>query len=136
MEDDSTADFIIRCESKAFNVHKNFFCASSPVFRAAIESDIVEIYIREVDVKTVLEMIYYVYTGDFTGADLNVQSVAWVADKYNLPGMMDLLCFRMTGDVEDEKIADMLIAAGKTLNFLPSILIMFFFLQADTSPTS
>ena len=27
MEDDSTADFIIRCKSKAFNVHKNFFCA-------------------------------------------------------------------------------------------------------------
>ena len=28
MEDDSTADFIIRCNGKAFNVHKNFFCAS------------------------------------------------------------------------------------------------------------
>ena len=27
MEDDSTADFIIRCKSKAFHVHKNFFCA-------------------------------------------------------------------------------------------------------------
>ena len=27
MEDDSTADFIIRCKSKAFHVHKTFFCA-------------------------------------------------------------------------------------------------------------
>ena len=27
MEDDSTADFTIRCKSKAFKVHKNFFCA-------------------------------------------------------------------------------------------------------------
>ena len=81
----------------------------------------IQIYIEEVDVKTVLEMIHYVYTGDFTGADLNVQSVAWVADKYNLPGMMDLLCFRMTGDVEDENIADMLIAAGKNLNFFRAI---------------
>ena len=57
------------------------------------------------------EMIHYVYTGKFTGADLNVQMVAWVANKYDLPGMMDLLCFKMN-DVEDENIADMLIAAG------------------------
>ena len=27
MEDDSTADFIIRCKSKTFHVHKTFFCA-------------------------------------------------------------------------------------------------------------
>ena len=37
--------------------------------------------------------------------------VALVADKYDIPGMMDLLCFQMK-DVEDENIADMLIAAG------------------------
>ena len=72
------------------------------------------------DEKTVQEMIHYIYTGEFTGKDLNVQSVAWVADKYDLPGMMDLLCFRMIEDVEEEYIADMLIAAGKqnTMVFL------------------
>ena len=62
------------------------------------------------------EMIHYVYTGELTGSDLNVQMVAWVADKYDLPGMMDLVCFRMKEDefIEPENIADMLIAAGKT----------------------
>ena len=60
-------------------------------------------------------MIHYVYSGDFTGAALNVQMVAWLADKYDIPGMMDLLCSRMEGedDVGPEMIADMLIAAGK-----------------------
>ena len=125
MQDESTTDMKISCgekdNKKIFNVHKSFFCAISPVFRAAIESDMIEgrtkeIYIEEVDEKTVEELINYIYTGDFTGEDLNVQMVAWLADKYDLPGMMDLLCFRMNEDVEDENIADMLIAAGKHIN--------------------
>ena len=59
-------------------------------------------------------MIHYVYTGELTGVELDVQMVAWVTDKYHLSGMMDLLCFRMKGgEVEDEYIADMLIAAKR-----------------------
>ena len=120
MKDQSTADMKISCgekdDKKFFNVYKSFFVARSPVFKAAIEKDMSEgrteeIYIEEVDEKTVEEMIHYVYTGKFTGADLNVQMMALVADKYDIPGMMDLLCFQMK-DVEDENIADMLIAAG------------------------
>ena len=46
MKDESTADLKITCgekeTKKIFNVHKNFFCETSPVFRAAIESDMVE----------------------------------------------------------------------------------------------
>ena len=110
MKDASTTDLKITCgekdNKKIFHVHKNFFCARSPVFRAAVETDMLEgrtkeIYIEEVDPVTLQEMISYIYTGDFTV----------LADKYILPGMMDLLCFRMK-DVEDENIADMLIAAG------------------------
>lgn len=122
MRDESTADLKISCgkknNKKIFYVHKSFFCARSPVFRAAVETDMIEgrtkeIFIEEVDPATLLEMTNYVYTGAFTGKDLNVQMVAWLADKYDLPGMMDLLCFRMNEDVEDENIADMLIAADR-----------------------
>ena len=68
------------------------------------------------DEKTVEEMIHYIYTGEFTGADLNIQMVAWLANKYDLPGMMELLCSRMKADeiVDPQYIADILIAAGKT----------------------
>ena len=125
MKDEKTADLKITCgekeNKKIFNVHKIFFCANSPVFRAAVEEGKSEIFIEEVDEKTVQEMIHYVYTGKFTGADLNVQMVAWVANKYDLPGMMDLLCFKMN-DVEDENIADMLIAAGTFHNHHNNIL--------------
>ena len=122
MKDESTADLKITCgerdNKKVFAVHKSFFCASSPVFRAAIESDMVEgrtkeIYIEEVDEKTLQKLIHYVYTGELTGPDLNIQLVAWLADKYDLPGMKELLCFRMREDTDNENIADMLIAAGK-----------------------
>ena len=127
MKDEGTADMKISCgeknNKKIFKVHKNFLCDSSPVFRAAIESDMVEgrtneIYIQEVDQATLQEMINYIYTGDFTGAELNVEMVASLADKYDLPGMMSLLCYRMKEDedVGPEIIADMLITAGKHLN--------------------
>ena len=133
MQDESTTDMKISCgekdNKKIFNVHKIFFCAISPVFRAAIESDMIEgrtkeIYIEEVDEKTLKEMINYVYTGDFTGADLNVENVAWLADKYDIPGMMDLLCDRMKAEaVGPEIIADMIIAGGKDYqHFFLSIL--------------
>ena len=125
MNDKNTADMKISCgkkeKMKIFHVHKNFLCASSPVFQAAMESDMLEgktkeIHIEDADEKSVQEMIQFIYTGDFTGADLNVRMVAWLADKYDLPDMMDLLCVRMKQDqvVEPVKVADILIAAGKT----------------------
>ena len=46
MNDESTADLKITCgkkdNKKIFKVHKSFMCAISPVFRAAIESDMLE----------------------------------------------------------------------------------------------
>ena len=130
MKDESTADMKISCgekdNKKIFKVHKNFFCASSPVLRAAVESDMIEgrtkeIYIEEVDEKTLQEMINYVYTGRFTGANLNVEMVALMADKYDIPGMMDLLCTNMkeVEDVGPKIIAELLIAGGKHIKIFP-----------------
>ena len=132
MKDESTADMKISCgekdNKKIFNVHKVFIASSSPVFRAAVETDMVEgrtkeIYIEEDDENSVQEMINYIYTRDFSGGELNVQMLAWLADKYNISGMMELLLLRMEKDqvVDPVKVADMLIAAGKTIqNFSPN----------------
>ena len=145
MKDESTADMKItygeKDDKKIFNVHKSFFCARSPVLRAAIESDMLEgrtkeIYIEEVDEKTLREMINYIYTGEFTGAELNVQRVAWLADKYDLPGMMDLLSNEMKEEevVDPEIIADLLIAAGKQQFGLSSLFnSIFYSAQVDTT---
>ena len=132
MKDESTADMKISCgekdNKKIFNVHKLFIASSSSVFRAAVETDMVEgrtkeIYIEEDDENSVQEMINYIYTRDFSGGELNVQMLAWLADKYNISGMMELLLLRMEKDqvVDPVKVADMLIAAGKTnQNFSPN----------------
>jgi len=60
-------------------------------------------------------MINYIYTRDFSGGDLNVQMLAWLADKYDIPGMMELLLLRMKKDqvADPGKVADMLITAER-----------------------
>ena len=70
--------------------------------------------------------------------DLNVQRVAWLADKYDLPGMMELLLFRLKeGDVDPGKIADILIASGKTHQLFSYRYNSFIYsLQAHTTPMS
>ena len=73
-----------------------------------------EIIIEEIDPKTLSSMIHYIYTGDLVGDDLDVQMVACAANRYNMPGFIDLLCFKMKSeDVKNEYIADMLIAADR-----------------------
>ena len=48
------------------------------------------------------------------GENLNVQKVSYAAGKYDMPGFMDLLCFKMKSeDVPGEFIADMLISADR-----------------------
>ena len=99
--DDSTADFIIRCKTREFKVHKEILCAKSPVLRASILSDIMEanngeIYVEEIDEKTLGSTINFIYRGELDlGEDPDVRLFAWAGDKYLLPGFMKLLGFKM-----------------------------------------
>ena len=73
-----------------------------------------EIYIEDVDEGTLAAMINFIYTGDLSGDNLNVQMVANMADKYNMPAFMDMLCFKMKSeDIRSEFIADLLISADR-----------------------
>ena len=73
-----------------------------------------EIFIEKIDAKTLSSMIDYIYTGEIAGDSLDVQMVAYVADKYDMPGFMDLLCFKMKAEVvNSEFIADMVISAAR-----------------------
>ena len=59
-------------------------------------------------------MISFIYTGDFKVDDnTDVQMVARAADKYDIKGFLDLLCFKMktAANIKNEVIADMLITA-------------------------
>ena len=89
------------------------------MFRAMLLSDMKEarkgeVYIEDVDEGTLAAMINFIYTGDLPGDNLDVQMVANMADKYEMPAFMDMLCFKMKSeDIRSEFIADLLIAADR-----------------------
>ena len=97
------------------------FHARSPVLRAMIlgdmkEAKMSEVFIEDIDAETLAMMISFIYTGDFeVGDDTDVQMVARAADKYDVKGFLDLLCFKMKtiGNIKNEFIADMLISAER-----------------------
>ena len=74
-----------------------------------------EVFIEDIDAETLAMMISFIYTGDFeVGDHTDVQMVARAADKYDIKGFLDLLCFKMKlGNIKSELIADMLIAADR-----------------------
>ena len=72
-----------------------------------------EVIVTDVDSGTFAAMLHYVYTGELKeGLDLN--SMIYAADKYNLPGLKELLFLKMKPeDVQDKFIPDLLILADK-----------------------
>ena len=123
LEDDATADFTIRCPTKEFKVHRNILCNRSPVFRAMILTDMEEagkgeLFVEEVDEKTLATIIHFIYTGELElGEDPDIQTLAWAGTKYLLPGFMDLLSLQVKGNLQEglsgEMIADLLITADR-----------------------
>merc|ERR550519_2626976 len=117
-EDVSTADLTIECGKEIFRVHKVVLCSRSPVFRAMMQGDMLEarkgeVIVTDVDPGTFAAMLHYVYTGELKeGLDLN--NMIYAADKYDLPGLRELLFLKMKpDDVQDEFIPDLLILADK-----------------------
>ena len=118
MMDDSTADFIIRCKTREFKVHKNFLCARSPVLRACILSDMNEakkgeMFVEEIEEKTLGSIINFIYTGELDlGEEPDIQTLAWAGKKYLLPGFMEVLCSELRKErPTGEMIAEILITA-------------------------
>ena len=75
-----------------------------------------EVFIEDIDAETLASMISFIYTEDFqVGDHTDVQMVARAADKYDMKGFLDLLCFKMKNidNIKNEFIADMLIAAER-----------------------
>ena len=72
-----------------------------------------EVIVTDVDPGTFAAMLHYVYTGELKeGLDLN--SMIYAADKYDLPGLKELLFLKMKPeDVQDKFIPDLLILADK-----------------------
>ena len=72
-----------------------------------------EVIVTDVDSGAFAAMLHYVYTGELKeGLDLN--NMIYAADKYDLPGLKELLFLKMKPeDVQDKFIPDLLILADK-----------------------
>ena len=74
-----------------------------------------ELFIEEIDEKTLATIIHFIYTGELElGEDPDIQTLAWAGAKYLLPGFMDLLTVQvMKLDLNGEMVADLLISAHR-----------------------
>ena len=90
------------------------------MFRAAILSDMEEakkgeIFIPEIDEKTLSSVIKFIYTGELEmSEDQNIQKMVYAGDKYDLPGFMNIFCSKMREEtITGQAIADLLISAHR-----------------------
>ena len=74
-----------------------------------------KISVVDVDPGSFGVMLYYVYTGELeAGRDLEFQHVLNVAEKYDLPGLKQLLfCKMKSEDIKEAFIPDLLILADR-----------------------
>ena len=53
-----------------------------------------EITIEGVNEKTIRVLIEYIYTGELPGEDFDLQKLIYLADKFRMQELRDLLCVR------------------------------------------
>ena len=111
----AASDLTIKCGDKTFQVHSLFMTSRSSVFKAMMDTEMVEaasreILITDIDCPTLQEMIHFIYTGALTDKQLDLQNLWYAADKYDVHGLVEALCSKMKNeDIGGEKVADLLI---------------------------
>ena len=114
---DTFSDFSIICEGQYHPCHEAILRTRSPVFERMFQQDMKESSTRELiidDIKkdTVQAMLEYIYTGEVTMKVKNESELIYVADKYELAGLLEL-CFHKLSDVEENMVVDILILADR-----------------------
>ena len=124
LNDQDTADFTLKTNTKSFRIHKLIFGARSCVFQAMFQSNMAEgqageATIEDLDDDTLEEMIHFVYTGRLSGKQFDKLSLLYAAKKYQLDSLKDLVILDMEVDLdidqgtaeEPGKLADIFIAS-------------------------
>ena len=132
MERTESSDFTIiaSCDGKRFQVHKLIVTARSSVFRAMLDTDMLEsarreIVIPDIDSGTVKEMIRFIYSGELSDCQLDLQAIWHAADKYDVNGLKDAICSKMKNEMASgANLADMFIIRH---NFIFLTFLGFFF---------
>jgi len=111
------ADFAIICEGKNFPCHEAVLRARSPVFDTMFIQEMKESTTRELIIEDVGEDIIdafleYIYTGEITKKVENESGLVYVADKYSVPGLLEV-CFHRFPEIKEDMVVDILILADR-----------------------
>jgi len=114
---DEYADFNIACEGQMFPCHEAILRTRSPVFDKMFQQEMKESSTRQMtinDVKkdTIGAMLEYLYTGEVKKKVENESELVYVADKYELAGLLEL-CLHKLIEVEENMVVDILIMADR-----------------------
>jgi len=114
---DVFSDFRIVCGGLMLPCHEAILRARSPVFDRMFQQDMKESSSRELSIEdvqkdTVEAMLEYIYTGEVTKMVKNEAELVYVADKYELPGLLEL-CFHKLNEVDESMVIDLLILADR-----------------------
>ena len=139
MERTESSDFTITtsCDGKRFPVHKLIVTARSSVFRAMLDTEMLEsarreIVIPDIDSGTVKEMIRFIYSGELSDSQLDLQAIWHAADKYDVNGLKDAIFSKMKNEMASGvNIADMFIIRHDFifLTLLGSFFSLYFLTQ-------
>ena len=118
LDDHETSDFTLKCGSRSFKVHKAILGARSAVFRAMFQSGMREAVdgeavIEDIDEKTLMKIIIYIYSGMFyIDEDCDILALCKAADMYQLHLLIDLITDELPAlKLKPGDLADIFIAA-------------------------
>jgi len=111
------ADFAIICEGKNFPCHEAILRARSPVFDKMFiqkmkESTTRELIVEDVGKDIIDAFLEYIYTGELTKNVENESELIYIADKYSVPGLLEV-CFHRFPEIQEDMVVDILILADR-----------------------
>eukprot|EP00092_Neocalanus_flemingeri_P016325 GFUD01017672.1.p1 GENE.GFUD01017672.1~~GFUD01017672.1.p1 ORF type:complete len:369 (-),score=103.24 GFUD01017672.1:56-1162(-) len=118
MLDVKHTDVVLKCKGEKFYCHKSILAKWSTVFSKLFDANIKEgtrdlVVIDDVEPDVVNTMVEFIYTGDVTKQVEDLAKVVYVADKYQLMGLLDFCFQKFATDGEDDQLVEMLILANK-----------------------
>lgn len=118
INDEKSADVVIKSEGKKFNVHRNILSARSPVFadllidsKSGEKLDTLEL--TDFPSETLEELLKYIYTDSSANVDLFANKLLEASDRYQLPGLKNHCEKHLVEIISPDNVASVLLLAER-----------------------
>jgi speckle-type POZ protein len=108
-------------DGEVFKAHKSFLAVNSPVFKAMLSHDTKElrnnyIKIKDINGKTMMEMLRFIYTGDIEDEKEVARDLLVAADKYQIEKLKIRCCDILVKEVTVQNAIEMILIADRVQN--------------------